>query len=273
MSESTATATQEMEKEIRDLAKVESEIAESKAEHAKLQSEAQALVTTIMADIANRPNWTEEIKAAAVPATNIQARIERLEKELVNLKAASRWESSQAIRQPVLDTIKTLLIDNPPTVSLESVSGSITIEDGKAVVTLRPKFSDLDVESLGALVASEINVKAFTAAELTSLDIRVSDIGGENKIAITPKGEGLRSSGGSGAPRGPRAKSREYMVNGNWVDARALLQFAVDSKDEEAMKRIKGFMSAINSGNGAFDLAVSTAERLKIESREKAPKA
>lgn len=258
--------TETMATEVRTMEAVQKELDASIKELAKLQSEAQAKVTEIMADIPNRPDWTEQIKLAAIPATNMQDRIDRLTKELAKLKSASRWESSQAIRQPVIDMFKTILIDNPPSVRLASVRGTIDIKDGKAVVTLKPVFSTFDIEGLQQLIASEVDVKAFSAAELTSMDIAITDIGTDNKINLVPRGEGLKPAS-SGITR---SKSQEYEVNGKWYPVKDYLKYLLDSGDPEAAKRSKFYLNASTTGSGAAPEAAKRAAELGHNHRDAA---
>lgn len=204
------------------------------------------------------------------PVAVITSRIERLTREYNKLNESTRWETSKAIRQPVLDLIKEFIVE-PLTVSMTGMTGTIKIVDGEAVVVLNPTFKAPDMTMYQNDVAAMIDVDAFVESELTNLSVSVKDIGLDTQtIYLNPMGMKAGSTGQKGKGAGiTRSKPREYFAGGSWKSAKEFLTLVLNSGDAEAQKRIKGFQGAIDTGSGAYKLAVETAERLNVESREK----
>lgn len=204
------------------------------------------------------------------PVAVITSRIERLTREFNNLNESTRWETSTAIRQPVLDLIKEFIVE-PLTVSMIGMTGTIKIVDGEAVVVLNPTFKAPDMTTYQNDVSAMIDVDAFVESELTNLSVSVKDIGLDSQtIYLNPMGMKAGSQGQKGKGAGiTRSKPREYNAGGKWVSAKEFLTMILNSGDSVAVSREKGFRGAIDTGSGAYKLAVETAERLNVESREK----
>lgn len=263
MTSATETSTLESKK---------TELEAAKAELVEATNIANAALADLMS---TNPGYDmvvrEKMIEIGIPADNITKRVNRLQAEFNKLNESTRWETSKAIRQPVLDLIKEVVENEKLTVSMTGLTGTVKIIDGQAVVVLNPTFKAPDMTTWQNDVAEMIDVDAFVDSELTNLSVSVKDIGLDSQtIYLNPMGMKAGTSGQKGKGAGiTRSKPREYFAGGKWVSAKEFLTMILNSGDSVAVSREKGFRGAIDTGSGAYKLAVETADRLKVESREK----
>lgn len=244
---------------------------------------AQEKLTTAQAEAATRvqeimsvsPVDFVALSAASAPVASAQAAIDRLTRTLADAKAADAWESLDAIRKPIRDAIRDLLIDNAPTVSLVRANGRIEIEeDGSVSVSIRPQFSQADMDSLEDLIAQAVDVNGFTARGLRdiSFSVEVSDkvvsdrptsqTSAATRVtsAATPKSDGSQA----------RSGNLVYNFNGAELGPKAFLQAVEESGSEVVAAHQKAFDTALRgTGNGLSNLAKTVAGKLGVPSATK----
>lgn len=204
------------------------------------------------------------------PIAVIESRVARITREFDKLSESTRWETSKAIRQPVIDVLKTIS-ESPISVTMTGMTGTVKIIDGEPVVVLNPTFKSPDMSELQEMVAKTIDPSAFVDSSLVNLSVSVKNIGTpDQSIYLNPMGMKSGEPKSKGSRVGiTRSKPREYFAGGSWLNAKDFLKLVLDSGDTVATNRQKGFEGAINTGSGAYNLAVETAQRLNVESRER----
>lgn len=207
---------------------------------------------------------------ATAPVAKAQAIYESRMATLKDAKANDVWEQSIAVREPILEAIRAMLIDAPISVTLESVSGSLKIEDGKVSVSLTPVLGKIDMSTIEAAIAEKADPKGFAAVEISAVDISVTDIGKENALVslALPSSKATKAKA-TGTSDGTRAGSLEYNYKGEWLGAKAFVT-AVESNGEKiATDRKPSFDTVLRgTGNGLSNLAKDAAKKLGVESRE-----
>lgn len=210
------------------------------------------------------------LSEATAPVAKAQAIRDARASTLKDARANDRWEQSIAVREPIIAAIRTLLIDQPISVTLESVSGTIKIEDGKPVVSLTPVLGKIDMSTIEGMIGETVNVKGFADVEISAVDVAVTDIGKENALVAlalpSTKSSKPRSSGTS---EGTRAGAIEYNYKGEWLGAKAFVEAVEAAGEKIATDRKKSFDTVLRgSGNGLSNLAKDIAPKLGVEARE-----
>lgn len=209
------------------------------------------------------------LSAISRPVQVATDKLESARKALSEGKAADRWESSIAVRQPVLDAIDATILDNRPSVKVLGVTGRIEIDaDGKVSVNLTPQIGKLDMADIEALVAEAVNVPEFQKVEILSVDVSVTGLDGQSPvISLKPTASGRARSVASN-PDAPRAGALEYNYKGEWLGAREFLTAVEAAGEQIATDRKQSFETALRgNGNGLSNTAKQVAAKLNAESR------
>lgn len=231
-------------------------------------SEAQAIANQELSELmASNPTYDLTLAAKMgeinKPIAAIQTKLDKVNAEFKKISGPILWEMSEPVREPVLTILKDTFVSSPVTFTLASISGSIKIVDGKAVVSLNATAAPLDMTNFEATVASSIDVSAYQDANMVDLEVSVADIAtSEPLVTLSPAKKATKTGI-------VRSKPREYFAGGKWVSAKDFLAMLIQNGDPVAAQQSKSFNYAVQTGSGAFDKAVTSAKRLGVESREK----
>lgn len=240
----------------------EQELQATQVEFSEAQAIANQEITELMA---TNPTYdlTFASKMADInkPVATLQTKIDRLQREFDKLNESNHLAETETMRSEVESTILEQIVGS---VSVVGATGTVKIVDGKVVVQVNPVFSALDMDGIEAIIASQVDPVAFTEANLTSLALNVKD----GVATLVPMGK--KATTGT---RGPKPKTMQFYAGGTWKTSAEFLKLVQDSGDSVAQSKSKQFGAAIKNGNGARDLAIETAARLNVESREKPTKA
>lgn len=194
---------------------------------------------------------------------------ESAESSLSEAKRTSRWASLEAPNQAIQSVLQ-MIIDRPPVLTAKRASGVIRVdEQGNVSTDIRVTFSDQENADLEALVSESVDVDAFLAADVKSLDISVDLTATPPMITLRPtEAKHVRAPRTEGT--GTRAGALEYEYNGEWLSSKAFLTAVEASGHAIATDRAKGFERALRGdGNAMSNLAKDVASKLSITSRSK----
>lgn len=230
------------------IAEIEARLTTARENLAKAQSEAAEKSAAFMA--LPEPKDYAVLAEIGKPAAVASAVVTSVEAELSKARESDRWETNIAIREPVLDGIREMLIDNAPTVAISSYAGRLTIgkvgdaETESASVKLTPTMSKIDLSSIEAAIASTVDVAAFKAAGFLDVVVSVTGLDGDKPVISLAPASAVNAAGKSAAPKATKADSEktersgplQWLYAGEWLSSREMLEAvkASTGSDEEA---------------------------------------
>lgn len=243
-----------------------------KANLAKAKSDLEAANKAAAEGLAEVMKSGDYSKAASfgTAVTKATKEVADAESAISEFTRTSKWATLEAARNPVRAAIRDLVITHPITVTAESASGRILIdEDGQATVTLNvqfPKFNALEAE---ALIAGYVNGSDFLKAGVPSIDFTVSNIGKpDSMLTDMPTPSGKIAAAKDKGEVGQRSGSIVYSLAGKSLGMMDFLQAAADAGNDRAKKWLAASKERGNT-NGASNTAKAIVEKDGVGAFEK----
>lgn len=237
---------------------------EAQAAMTAAETESSAKIAALMAD--KPEDWIVLMGKAAEPVEAAKRALVKATQEVEQAEKNEFWNKAEDTRRPVVDALRAMLVDAGLSAPIVAVRGRITIENGEAKIDLVPEIAKLDMSEIESLIIDTVDVDAFTAQGIDSIDVNVTKIGSPDALvhllptaAVNAAGKVKVSESGT-----TRGGAKVYTWNGKGYGAKDFLTAVFESGHEYlTTTRRQSYDTAMGpTANGLSNLAKATAPKV-----------